>query len=114
MFCTSAALSVPQGEAAARHPTGRATWNLSEEANAPRCHSREGGKVDSRFKCNTWQAREKVDFRSGVGMTQPGKVLKTKPNFSTLLGNPAQIAGFPHSHRACDGSYFQRSKALRR
>jgi hypothetical protein len=36
-------------------------------------------------------------------MTQRGKDPKTKPDFSTLLGNPAPNSGFPHSHSACYG-----------
>jgi len=63
--------------------------------------------VHSRLKCNTWPAQTRADFpkglRSAVEMRQRAKDPKTKPDFSTLLGNPAPNSGFPHSHSACYG-----------
>ena len=79
-------------------------------------HSREGGKVHSRSKCNTWRAGSRADFpnslRSAVEMTQRGKDPNRKLDFSTLLGNPAQNTGFPHSHSACYGYDFKGVRAL--
>ena len=45
-------------------------------------------------------------------MAQRGKAPEAKADFSTLLGNPAQTAGFPHIHSADGGSSFQSLTAL--